>query len=124
MHRVLGTTCLPFGTSCVPITSTSPRLSACATAKTSVHVAQRAGATVTVEGPPSMVDATRDALANLAVLYAALGAYRVCRVEDGDASEYIATCVLQRRDVRLAIDTFAAAAQAALSDPGLEGRRL
>ncbi|MFF8717129.1 hypothetical protein ACF07T_37730 [Streptomyces sp. NPDC015184] len=95
-----------------------------ATAKTSVHAAQRAGATVTVEGPPDVVDATREALTNLAVLYAALGAYRVCRAENESTSEYIATCAQQRRQVRLSLDAFAAAAQVALSDPGLEGRRL
>ncbi|MFF8841451.1 hypothetical protein ACF08N_01795 [Streptomyces sp. NPDC015127] len=94
------------------------------TAKSSVHAAQRAGATVTVEGPPAVVDAAYAALANLAVLYAALAAYRACRAADEDATELIATCAQQRNQVRLDMDAFAAAAQAALSDPGLEGRRL
>ncbi|MEV5204293.1 hypothetical protein [Streptomyces sp. NPDC053720] len=95
-----------------------------ATAKTSIHAAQRASATVAVEGPPAVVDAARETLINLAVLYAALGAYRGCQAADGDASEHITTCAQQRHQVRLDIDAFAAAAQAALSDPGLEGRRL
>ncbi|MEV0495888.1 hypothetical protein [Streptomyces atratus] len=94
------------------------------TAKSSVHAAQRAGATVTVEGPPAVVDAAREALADLAVLYAALAAYRASRATDEDAAEHIATCAQQRQQVRLDIDAFAAAAQTALSDPGLEGRRL
>ncbi|WP_435256152.1 hypothetical protein [Streptomyces althioticus] len=93
-------------------------------AKGSVHAAQRAGATVTVEGPSTVVSAAREALANLAVLYASLAAYRACRAADNEATEHIAICAEQRHQVRLGIDNFAEAAQAALSDPGLEGRSL
>ncbi|MFE8926410.1 hypothetical protein [Streptomyces rochei] len=92
--------------------------------KCSVHAAQRAGATVAVEGPPAVIDVARTLLDDLAVLYAVLAAYSACRAAHDDPTEHIATCARQRHQVRMDIDAFATAAQAALSDRGLEGRRL